>query len=73
VRKAIAVVAMAAIPITAFVWSYFYMMAGDCPGLDGPDLKNCIAQKNNAGYAAIAVCALVYAAIVMLIRRWGNR
>jgi uncharacterized membrane protein len=62
-----------AIPIAAFVWSYFYMMAGDCPGLDDSDLKTFVAQKNNAGYVALSVCALVYGALVMIIRRRGQR
>jgi uncharacterized membrane protein len=49
------------------------MMAGDCPGLDGSDLSTCVAQKNNAGYVALAACALVYGALVMIIRRRGPR
>ena len=44
-RKSIIVLTLVAIPITAFVWSYAYMMAGDCPGLDGGALNACVSQK----------------------------
>jgi hypothetical protein len=73
VRKSIIVLTLMAIPITAFVWSYAYMMAGDCAGLGADDLNSCIAQKNNAGYVAIAACALLYGAVVIFLRRRGQR
>ena len=72
-RRSLIVLTIVAIPMAAFVWSYAYMMAGDCPGLDGSDLNACVAQKNNAGYVALAACALVYGALVMIIRRRGQR
>jgi hypothetical protein len=73
VRKSTVVLTLVAIPITAFAWSYAYMMAGDCPGLDADDLNSCIARKSNAGYVAVAACALLYGAAVMFLRRRGQR
>ena len=71
-RKSIIVLTLVAIPITAFVWSYAYMMAGDCPGLDGGALNACVSQKNNAGYVALGVCTLIYGAAAILLRRRGR-
>jgi hypothetical protein len=53
------------------MWGLAYGLAGDCVGLDD-ELSECVAHKDNMGYAAIAIGLAIFGTIAWVLQRRGR-